>query len=380
MPYVTDAADLRLWIGCLLAGTWVNIVLFTTEVALFVYYIPKWNLHLAYRYWFYVVIANDLLATCIVCANLYTTIVDNGSRPSWLIAILLLSSGISAFMEQTFLIHRYYTVARSIPMSAILMLLVVAHFGVILAAVYGGLSFKAVFGAKVSACIYFVSASLCAAADVLIALSIVWSLSGIRPMWRSTQQLIRVLCINALTSGAVVASVTLLAMVTQLVEGVIAIGASLPFPLINLLFILMCATQFSVSSSMGRVYSLTILVNIVVRNSQRDVVNSVHVTEFAMSTMESNPRFHTASPHSSAPPRARGSTDESGSHTPPSKLSPLPGPSAPASLRLSLPDPQSRPRTPYIQSPGEHSIDLGFTIDRQRTSYTSRMTDSPPNA
>lgn len=87
----------------LLVGTWLNIALYTTEVALFVYFMPRWKLHPVYHYGIYFLLLNDAAATFAVCTNLFVTIVD-GSPQNWALILLLLSSGISATLEQTFLI------------------------------------------------------------------------------------------------------------------------------------------------------------------------------------------------------------------------------------------------------------------------------------
>ncbi|KAJ7133598.1 hypothetical protein C8R44DRAFT_772710 [Mycena epipterygia] len=289
-----DLAETRLWIGCLVAGSWLNLVLYTTEAALFVFFVPRWKLSPTYKYGFYIIILNDAVATYCVCANLMMTVLDGYPRASWPVTVLLMSTGLSAFMEQTFLIHRYYTVGKSMAMSTFLMLVVVAHLAMLITAtVYGPNNPH--FPSKTDPS--RIAAALCTTADVLIALSIVWSLSGIRPVWRSTQQLIRTLCLNALTSGAIVATLTMLSTVTNLVQGVNAIIFSLFF------------------ASLGRVYSLTVLVNIIIRNAEREVINSVRVSDFSdiprLSAMVSS--FHTnleLEPRDSTSSRGDGRTRE----------------------------------------------------------------------
>lgn len=84
-----------------------------------------------YKYGFYIIILNDAVATYCVCANLMLTALHGYTRSNWPVSVLLMSTGLSAFMEQTFLIvsgfislawwfcsqprqHRYYTVSAQV--------------------------------------------------------------------------------------------------------------------------------------------------------------------------------------------------------------------------------------------------------------------------
>ncbi|KAJ7016896.1 hypothetical protein C8F04DRAFT_1158972 [Mycena alexandri] len=250
MPYYTN--NLGLFLGIILAGSWLNLVFYTTEIILFVYHLPRWTLKPVYKYGSYALLANDAVGTFAVCANAFLCAVDGPVRPLWPSHVLLISTALAAFMEQSFLIHRYYRVAIGKVMSIFLMLIASAHL------VFAVIAF--LFDQKIEAST--IGAILCSFVDLLIALSICWSLSGIEPMWRSTQQLIRVLCINALASGTVVAAVTLLSSATTIAKGTNSI-----------IFTLFYASN-------GRIYSLTILVNIIIRNAQRDDENTLHVTQF----------------------------------------------------------------------------------------------------
>ncbi|KAJ7160153.1 hypothetical protein C8R46DRAFT_1353923 [Mycena filopes] len=257
--YKFTGDNLELWLGLILAGSWINLVFYTTEVILFVYHLPRWTLNPIYTYGSYALLANDAVGTFAVCANAFVSAVDGAARPVWPSRVLLMSTVLSAFMEQSFLIYRYYTVAIGKVMSVFLVLLALAHLAFTVIAVrFGDLGSRPLFDGKIAA----IGAALCSAIDVLIALSICWSLSGIQPIWRSTQQLLRALCLNALASGAVVAAVTLLSSASSFVNG--------PKATVFTLFY----------ASNGRIYSLTILVNIIIRNVQRDVENSVHVSQF----------------------------------------------------------------------------------------------------
>ncbi|KAJ6611403.1 hypothetical protein B0H10DRAFT_2056533 [Mycena sp. CBHHK59/15] len=258
-------AEQRLYYGVLLAGSWINMALYTVEVVLCFHYMQKWKLQRAYKYGFWFLLLNDAVATIAVCTNVFFNLAQgtvgegHGSVPT-----VLMSTGISAFMEQIFLIYRYWKIAQSAIVSVFLILIVVAHVR----------------------CSFSFTALVCTCADVAIAVSIVWSLRAIKPMWRSTQHLIRMLVLNTMTSGAVVATVTLLSMVTIIMHGVEAIIFSLFF------------------ASMGRVYSLTILVNFIVRNSHQSVANSMHISEYGPSSAVGGSLLLTNTNHGAAESRA----------------------------------------------------------------------------
>ncbi|KAJ6584035.1 hypothetical protein DFH09DRAFT_1434175 [Mycena vulgaris] len=289
-----DAHDLRVWTSFLLAGSWVNTALFTLEVVLCVFYMQRWQLSRVYTWGFVLVLVNDTLGTVCVCANLFLFLVNQTDKTMWPVPVLLISTALSALIEQTFLVHRYWKVTQNTIISVFIMLVSVTHMALSIAAVClsapdGGYPVWA--GLSVSN-LPRIAAIICAAADVLIALSMVWSMSGIDPMWPSTQHLIRSVCINALTSGAVVATVTLLAMITLIVKDINSIVFSLFF------------------ATMGRVYSLTIVVNFIHR-SQRSAANSLHITEHVQS--HSHAHSHSMSIivgdffHPALPPSTRNS-------------------------------------------------------------------------
>ncbi|KAJ7022744.1 hypothetical protein C8F04DRAFT_233348 [Mycena alexandri] len=244
----------RVWVFCLLLGSWLNTALFTLEVALSLFCLWCWTMPRASRCGLILILVNDTVGTFAVFANLFRFVVEGEQQENWPIAILLVSTALSAVIEQTFMVHRYWKVIRHTIWSAFIMLLAVAHIVMTVSAVGLGEPYKRVLIHNVD--MTTISLIICTVADVLIALSLVWSLSGIDPVWRSTQHLIRAVCVGALTTGAVVATITILSMVTLVLNGLDRI--------IFGIFV----------SIMGRVYSLTILVNFIRRRRQLSAANS----------------------------------------------------------------------------------------------------------
>ncbi|KAJ6508339.1 hypothetical protein C8R45DRAFT_1089526 [Mycena sanguinolenta] len=260
------AQNSRVSVSCLLAGSWLNTVLFTLELMFCVIYMRRWKLNSLFYYGFILFLVNDSLGTLCVYANLFLSVVEMVQDPLWPIDALLISTGLSALIEQTFLVHRYWMVTKNTIWSTFLMFLAVTHMSLAIAsvalggpykdwAIHKGLTivrfspYSAVFWGLTAPS--RLAAIICTVADVLIALSMVWSLTGFDRISESTQYLVHSVCINALATGAIVATVTLLSMITLLVQ-------PLNRNIFGLFFVIM-----------GRVYSLTILVNFHQRHKQQ---------------------------------------------------------------------------------------------------------------
>ncbi|CAK5270516.1 unnamed protein product [Mycena citricolor] len=236
-----EASELHVYDTLVLASSWLNTFAFAFEIALFGYYFSRWRLLALYRFGLIVLLVNDTLATLCIYVNTYESLVTSEENPI-VISTFLVSTGLSALVEQSILVHRYWKFSKHTLFCALLMLLSGAHFLLsIVSAAYPLHSRQQVH-------LTTMAAIVCSVADILIAFSTVWTLSGISPVWRSTQAMIRAICLNALASGAVVAVVTLLAMVSDLLKETEKASAFGIF--------------FQV---MGRVYSLTILVNFIQR-------------------------------------------------------------------------------------------------------------------
>ncbi|KAK7022089.1 hypothetical protein R3P38DRAFT_2959295 [Favolaschia claudopus] len=216
-----------------------------------------WKLPRSLFYGFLLFTLNDLLGTLCVYANAFITLLDDIDNPQWPAAALLISTGLSALIEQTFMVHRYWMVTRNTIWSLFITLFALAHMSLAIAVVIlGGLYNE--FATNDPLPLTSIAAILCTVADVLIALSMVWSLSGFDVVSQSTKHLIRSICLNALASGAVVATVTVLAMITLLVE-------SIDLHIFSVFFVIM-----------GRIYSLTIIMNFYQRHRQQALVGGPH--------------------------------------------------------------------------------------------------------
>lgn len=187
----------------------------------------------------------DTLCTVAVCSNtfLYMIIFPlAGKFPDvqiWPLPVTIFATGCSAFFEQSFLIHRFWRLSRNKPITFILSFLTLTQL--IFAFISGTYVaivpvFAPNFGTKATT----VSVSLRSATDLLIAIALVIKLHSFETSFVSTRQLIRRVSFISLTAG-------LMCAVTSTLMLALYEKQALVFDLF-----LAC---------LGRVYSLTILIN-----------------------------------------------------------------------------------------------------------------------
>ncbi|KAJ7464761.1 hypothetical protein B0H11DRAFT_2240525 [Mycena galericulata] len=166
----------------------------------------------------YLVLVNDAAATFAVCPNFFVTVAyAYGTAEYWPL--------------QTFFIHRYYTVAKTTVFSSVLMLIVFAHVRFHIR--------SSLIPSKIAAKAMAVDAAVCPPVEPF-SLALFFATSS--AFCASTH------CRLVLAIVTILSSITAVTKVFSIFFG-----------------------------PMGRVYPLTILVNIIVPNSQRHVVNSLHI-------------------------------------------------------------------------------------------------------
>ncbi|KAF9495066.1 hypothetical protein BDN71DRAFT_900970 [Pleurotus eryngii] len=255
----------------LLISSWLNLVLYAMEI------------NLAYRYMcnfpndsrmirgivcFALVV--DTISTVAVCGNAWIFLVGTprtGLPPSylqWPLPTLIIATTCSASLEQSFLIFRFWKLRHAgsemqrqmresaskrfqklpdIFMAGFLALLVCTHTGF---ALTSGIlvSRNPVIAPEFAVAATTVARCVSGAADILVAIALVWQLRTVDASFRPTQCLIRRLIANAIASGAIVAVTTLLLMV---------------------LFLVKALAFYIFFAILGRLYSITILVNLSTR-------------------------------------------------------------------------------------------------------------------
>ncbi|KAJ7079716.1 hypothetical protein B0H15DRAFT_493666 [Mycena belliarum] len=244
------------WIAITLAGTWSNTAFFTIEFITAIIYMRNWDPRKPYKCWVYAMLLVDSFASFAVFANAFQALVYSPPNVPWPISMGIISNGLSTFVGQSFLIHLHWLITKKSLVSGFLMFLAVANLMTSLAiAIKTTLNLNLALSRGRTAAptaslyhpIHLGSAILVASTNTSIAVALAsptWSTMPFAPRFRKRLQTV---CTNALSSGALVAVVTLLAMALLLSRKA---DMALAF----------------LATFICRLYSLTVLVNLIVRS------------------------------------------------------------------------------------------------------------------
>ncbi|KAJ6584029.1 hypothetical protein DFH09DRAFT_265561 [Mycena vulgaris] len=241
---VIDGFSVRTWTAASLGGTWTNTVCFTMEVVVSVIYMQHWQLHRGYKNGVYAMLLNDALAALANFISIFLTLVFFETTVPWPVPMGIIANAISAFIGQTFLIHLHWLIARNTLVSGSLMLLVGAQFVTSVVAAVHVTVHPDMITRTLENTPVRIPAVIGASVNALITVCLVWSSRG-SPQPR--RKGFRNICIEVLSSGALVATTTFVAMIAMLDE------SRAP------------AASF-ISPFMGRFYALTVLANLITRS------------------------------------------------------------------------------------------------------------------
>ncbi|KAJ6529430.1 hypothetical protein DFH09DRAFT_1185098 [Mycena vulgaris] len=232
--------------GVQMASSWVNMMLYTLELVVCVRYFQRSSRPLPHKIGVGAMVLCDTLCTMAVDADVFVIFELFVRKVSFQDAIIPASLTVfmtycTASIVQLFLIHLHFVLIRNRAVSAFLVFLVAVHLSFSFAA--GVMIFTEFFTAQhLVFIVAAIGAILCGLTDILIAGCLGTKFFNFKLKYRhgSTPSLIRRIFILSLTSGAIVASTTIL-MITLFVTDNIAFD-----------FFFSCQ---------GRVYALTLLVN-----------------------------------------------------------------------------------------------------------------------
>ncbi|KAJ7110924.1 hypothetical protein C8R44DRAFT_799734, partial [Mycena epipterygia] len=233
--------------GVQLASSWLNAMLYMLELVMCLRYFQRSSRPLPHKIGVGAMVLFDTLCTMAINANVFITFriffrkACFSSLKIGSTAILFMTYSTAA-IEQCFLIHLYFILTRNRVISICLAFLIIVHLGFSFAAGIMLQTFSLPFTERLTFTVTAVGAILCALMDMLIAGFLGYEFFKVKSKIgaSSPQSLIRRLSILSVTSGALVASTTLLNMILFL-KGHIAFE-----------FFFSCQ---------GRVYALTLLVN-----------------------------------------------------------------------------------------------------------------------
>ncbi|RDB29903.1 hypothetical protein Hypma_013990 [Hypsizygus marmoreus] len=244
------------FLGILLSSSWINMMIFALEIVLVYRYFSRflrygpYALHVLVA----VILLVDAVGTIGVCASTWLYLVVDGVDPIkdhlWTMPLLLVATSLSAVLEQTFLIYRFHVLSHARSMTAFLLSLVTFHM-IITTWCAVNIALYPVRSRSGTATITFIlGASTAALVDLLIPGVLIWQLQKINSSLQSTQCLIRRVSIQAVSSGTLVAFLGVIAMT---------------------LFALMRTAFLIFWFPLGRVYGITVLINLLARHRSANV-------------------------------------------------------------------------------------------------------------
>ncbi|PBK90165.1 hypothetical protein ARMGADRAFT_1167038 [Armillaria gallica] len=225
-------------LGTVLAVSWLDIILYTSQVALSIYYLHHFTATRWLRSWIFASLFIDGACLIVGTVAVYMYLIhDQGpSHPiyTWASKVVVLLTYSSASIAHVFFCHRYWTISRNKWITRWIVLLITANMlGTVVFTVFTSLH----PGAFVLA-VPLTLSSICATADITIAVSLAWTCWHIQSRHAETKNLLRRAAIQALTCGFTTAIFTTLMSISIFV---------------------VWSMFYSFFAVLGRVYSLTVL-------------------------------------------------------------------------------------------------------------------------
>ncbi|KAJ3998841.1 hypothetical protein F5050DRAFT_1125719 [Lentinula boryana] len=228
----------------LLAGSWVNMMLYGTELVLGGFYLINSRHNAFFRWSLAISLCIDTVCTGVVCYNVYLYLIldpkalTSESQP-WTLPATILCTYHAALIEQVFFTYRYWQITHNKFVTLSISTLTALH--VAFAWVLGiGLILNPVVSQS-GLNLTIIAATLCAATDLLIAITTFHTMRKIKTTFSATQSLLRRISIQSVACGSTTSIFTII-MVSLLVTHNLE-----PFTVI-----------FDI---LGRLYTLTILMN-----------------------------------------------------------------------------------------------------------------------
>ncbi|KAJ7643655.1 hypothetical protein FB45DRAFT_279352 [Roridomyces roridus] len=246
---IPDLKQLFLAFEVQTAASWLNTMLYMLELVMVIRYFRRASRPLPHRIGVAALVFFDTACTMALDANVivvFLSFFGKQSLGSLFVptTVILFMTYLSASVEQLFLCHLYFILTRNRLICVFLTFLVILHLAFSFAS--GILLQTSAFGDPRPFTANTIGASLCAVTDVSISALLGWEFFKIKSRHNTAQDLIRRIYILCVTSGAIVASTTILMLILFL-KGAVAF-------------------QFFFSCQ-GRVYALTLLANFLSRPS-----------------------------------------------------------------------------------------------------------------
>ncbi|KAG7448864.1 uncharacterized protein BT62DRAFT_1074385 [Guyanagaster necrorhizus] len=230
-------------VGALLAASWLNLILYTSQVALSVYCLRHLTITRSLRSWILASLVIDGACSIVDVAHVYKYLVIGEAslyqELSWTVPSAGLLTYTSASIAQAFFCYRYWTLTGNKWIAGLIIFLIVAHMLCNLVTNIYLLAHPSDLVAAVP--LLITNAVICAATDVTIAGSLIWACWHMQTPYIQTRNILRRVMVQALTCGFTT-----------------AISTSF---MILFLFTAWNAS-YTLFAVLGRIYSLTILITL----------------------------------------------------------------------------------------------------------------------
>ncbi|KAK0452715.1 uncharacterized protein EV420DRAFT_1558143 [Desarmillaria tabescens] len=227
--------------GVVLAISWLNTSMYTSQVALSIYYLYRFVMTKWLRYWILASLVIDGACSIVVLVYTYELLVNNADPyelTAWTMPFVVLFTYASASITQAFFCYRYWTISRNKWIAGCIMFIITVNtLFALFIAIYFSLHPKDLLLALPLAVTV-----ICAATDIVIASSLVWACWHIESPYATTRNILRRVMIQALACGFLTAISSTLMIVFLLV-------------VLNV--------HYSFLVTLGRIYSLSVLLNLI---------------------------------------------------------------------------------------------------------------------
>ncbi|KAF9259122.1 hypothetical protein L218DRAFT_908666 [Marasmius fiardii PR-910] len=241
-----------------LIGSWLNISLYSMEITLGADFLLHHKHNRFQKFSVGGSLFLDTACTIVVCYSTWVhTDASLKARSGWRPGVLILLTYLVSTLEKLYLIHQYWIIARNKTVLSVVLLgaavhLIFASIASIYVLVVGPQYHRSMYTPAITS--VTIAACICAATDLLIAINMFQAARKIDTIDTSTQSLLYRLSILAISSGVLIATVTILMVIFRFTS---KDGFSFVF---NLL---------------GRIYTLTTVVNCIALKRHRNTSASI---------------------------------------------------------------------------------------------------------
>ncbi|KAK0192969.1 hypothetical protein F5146DRAFT_1223027 [Armillaria mellea] len=222
--------------------SWLNAILYTTQVALSTYYLRHFTATRWLRGWIFASLLIDGTCVLFVMIGFFKFLVLNQvpSHPisTWTSTVIVLLTYSSASIGHVFFCHRYWTISGNKWITGWIVFLITTNM-------LGALGFTIMTSLQPKSLVLaapLTLSSICATTDISIAVSLAWMCWRIQTPRAKTKNLLRRAAIQALTCGFTMAIYTTVMSISI-------------FVVWNIFY--------SLFAVLGRVYSLTVLITLI---------------------------------------------------------------------------------------------------------------------